>query len=119
MRPKFPRGNPGRPKGALNKRTREAQELAADAVRRCLYRYARASEVRYNLESQPAEDLARTIAERMPLYDTESDTDAITALAEKFMELTQEELVSLYECSQELKYQKSLMDLARSLRSSG
>ncbi len=32
MRPKFPRGNPGRPKGALNKRTREAQELAAALI---------------------------------------------------------------------------------------
>ena len=32
MRPKFQSGNPGKPKGALNKRTREAQELAAALI---------------------------------------------------------------------------------------
>ena len=32
MRPTFQPGNPGRPKGALNKRTREAQELASALI---------------------------------------------------------------------------------------
>ena len=32
MRPRFQVGNPGKPKGALNKRTREAQELAAALI---------------------------------------------------------------------------------------
>ena len=32
MRPKFARGNPGRPKGAFNKRTLEAQELATALI---------------------------------------------------------------------------------------
>ncbi len=32
MKPKFQHGNPGRPKGALNKRTQEAQELAAALI---------------------------------------------------------------------------------------
>ena len=32
MKPKFQPGNPGRPKGALNKGTREAQELAAALI---------------------------------------------------------------------------------------
>ena len=32
MKPKFQPGNPGRPKGALNKRTQEAQELAAALI---------------------------------------------------------------------------------------
>ena len=87
-----------------------------DAVQRHLDAYWREARLRHILESSTSAELARTIAERMPLYDTDHDADAIAALAEKLTPLTKEELVCLYQYSERLEHEKITAAMLKSLR---
>jgi len=108
-------------KRALAKRgriDRDKKESVRDAVQRHLDAYWREARLRHILESSTSAELARTIAERMPLYDTDRDADAIAALAEKLTTLTKEELVCLHQYSERLEHEKIMAAMLKSFRRS-
>ena len=61
-------------------------------------------------------DLARTIAERLGLYDKEQEAEALGVLTEKLAALTKQELMCVFRSTEFLVYERTLTARIKALQ---
>ena len=86
------------------------------AVQRHLMAYWEREHVQRQYDQLTESEMASTIARRLPLYDEETDRQAIAAVASTLMHLTKPELLALYAYTERTETWRALQEILSGLR---